>query len=287
MIIILGILIVEMIVLYIKGRGIYTDALNEIDRKEYSIKMLLPIGLYFLEIIKYSYSSSYDRKLYKKFCKLKGKGKANFYRIIHLAEKVVYVHIALLIVLIFGVYMEKDIVFFIFSVSILFSSLILKDRELDNKIDKKYFIIRNEFAEFLNKLSLLVGAGLTITGAWKKIANNCDENNPFYRGVVRVQRGVDNGQSFNSQLEEFHLEYQTREISRFVSILIQNYLKGSENIVIILDQLSNEALEGRKREVKIIGERVNSKLLLPMMITLIAIFIMLAIPAILMIKSMI
>jgi tight adherence protein C len=287
MIIILGILIVEMIALYIKGIGIYTDALNEIDKKEYSIKMLLPIGLYFLEIIKYSYSSSYDRKLYKKFCRLKGKEKANFYRIIHLAEKVVYMHIALLIVLIFGVYMEKDIMFFIFSVSILFASLILKDREIDNKIDKKYFIIRNEFAEFLNKLSLLVGAGLTITGAWKKIANTCDENHPFYRGVVRVQRGVDNGQSFNIQLENFQLEYQTREISRFVSILIQNYLKGSENIVIILDQLSNEALEGRKREVKIIGERVNSKLLLPMMITLIAIFIMLAIPAILMIKSMI
>jgi tight adherence protein C len=183
--------------------------------------------------------------------------------------------------------MDKDIVFFVFAIAILFASLVVKDKELDKKIEEKYFIIRIEFAEFLNKLSLLVGAGLTITAAWEKIATNCDENHPFYKGVVRVERAVKNGKSFVSQLEEFQLEYQTREISRFISILIQNYIKGSDNIVLILDQLSNEALEARKREIRIIAERTNSKLLFPMMITLIAIFIMLAIPAILMMKSMV
>lgn len=285
--ILLFLLIIEMVILYIKSNGLYTKALNEIDKRDYPIKGILPIGLYFMEMIKYSYSSSYDKKLYKKFYKLKGKEKANFYRIIHLAEKVVYLHISLLIVFIFGIYMEKDIVFFIFAISVLFASVIVKDKELDKEIEEKYFVIRIEFAEFLNKLSLLVGAGLTITAAWRKIADDCDENHPFYKGVVRVERAVENGKSFTSQLEEFQLEYQTREISRFVSILIQNYIKGSDNIVIILDQLSNEALDARKREVRIIAERTNSRLLFPMMITLIAIFIMLAIPAILMMKSMV
>jgi len=280
-------LIVEMSVLYLKSKDIYNDALKEIDNKEYSIKKLLPMGLYFIEFIKYSYKTSYDRKLYKKMYRLKGKEKANFYRIIHIAEKVIYIHIGLFIVFLFGNIMEKDIFYMLFSIFILIISFIGKDRELDKKIEEKYFIIRIEFAEFLNKLSLLVGAGLTVRAAWKKIANSSDENNIFYKGIIRVEKAVENGKSFNSQLEEFQLEYQTREISRFVSILIQNNLKGNENIVIILDQLSQDVLESRKREVKIIAERANSKLLFPMMITLIAILIMLAIPAILMMKSMI
>ncbi len=287
MIYLLIMLIVEMSVLYLKSKDIYNDALKEIDNKEYSIKKLLPMGLYFIEFIKYSYKTSYDRKLYKKMYRLKGKEKANFYRIIHIAEKVIYIHIGLFIVFLFGNIMEKDIFYMLFSIFILIISFIGKDRELDKKIEEKYFIIRIEFAEFLNKLSLLVGAGLTVRAAWKKIANSSDENNIFYKGIIRVEKAVENGKSFNSQLEEFQLEYQTREISRFVSILIQNNLKGNENIVIILDQLSQDVLESRKREVKIIAERANSKLLFPMMITLIAILIMLAIPAILMMKSMI
>jgi len=287
MIYLLIMLIVEMSVLYLKSKDIYNDALKEIDNKEYSIKKLLPMGLYFTEFIKYSYKTSYDRKLYKKMYRLKGKEKANFYRIIHIAEKVIYIHIGLFIVFLFGNIMEKDIFYMLFSIFILIISFIGKDRELDKKIEEKYFIIRIEFAEFLNKLSLLVGAGLTVRAAWKKIANSSDENNIFYKGIIRVEKAVENGKSFNSQLEEFQLEYQTREISRFVSILIQNNLKGNENIVIILDQLSQDVLESRKREVKIIAERANSKLLFPMMITLIAILIMLAIPAILMMKSMI
>jgi len=281
------ILIVEMCLLYLKSKNIYTDALKEIDSKEYSIKKLLPIGLYFIELIKYPYKTNYDRKLYKKMYRLKGKEKANFYRIIHIAEKVIYVHIGLLIVFLFGNIMEKDIIYIFFSIFILIMSFIGKDRELDKKIEERYFIVKIEFTEFLNKLSLLVGAGLTVRAAWKRIANNSDENNIFYKGIIRVEKAVENGKSFNSQLEEFQLEYQIREISRFVSILIQNNLKGSENIVIILDQLSQDVLESRKREVKIIAERANSKLLFPMMITLVAILIMLAIPAVLMMISMI
>jgi tight adherence protein C len=51
--ILLGLVIIEMIVLYIKSKGLYTEALSEIDKKDYPIKGILPIGLYFMEMIKY------------------------------------------------------------------------------------------------------------------------------------------------------------------------------------------------------------------------------------------
>lgn len=287
MIYILGILILEVVFLFVESRGKYTKALTYIHQKEYSIKKLLPIGLIFMENIHYSYTSTYDRKIYKKFNRLKGKEQANFYRMIHWAEKVVYLHITLIIIIVFSLFVTIDFLFLLFSLVLVIASIIMKDKELDSKIEKKNTLLKIEFSEFINQLSLLVGAGLTVTAAWKKVAEKNDEKNQFYQGVMKVQKSLNQGVSFASALETFALNYQSREVSRFVSVLIQNYLKGNENIVVTLDQQANEALESRKREMMVIGERANTRLLFPMMLILIAIFIMLSIPAILMFSEMI
>lgn len=287
MVYILVILIVELLYFFIKSRGRYTKALTYVDHKEYSIKKLLPVGLLIMEKVNYSYTSNYDRKLFKKFYYLKGREKANFYRMIHWAEKIVYIHLTLLIIIVFSLSIPIDVTVTIFSLILLILSGVMKDKELENKLEKNNSLIKIEFAEFINQLSLLVGAGLTVTAAWEKIAVKNDEKHPLYRGVMKVQNSLDKGISFNNALETFAMDYQTKEISRFVSVLIQNYIKGSENIVMTLDQQANEALENRKREALIIGERANTKLLFPMMLILIAIFIMLSIPAMLMFSEMI
>lgn len=286
-IVIMLLLILELLYLFIRSKNRYTKALSYINKEEYSIKKLLPIGLLFMERTKYTYTSKYDRQLYKKFYSLKGKEQANFYRMIHWAEKIVYLHITLLVLLVFTLLTPIDATFTIFSIVLLILSVMMKDKELDAKLEKNNSLIKIEFAEFINQLSLLVGAGLTVTGAWKKIAEKNDEKHPLYRGVMKVQKSLNKGVSFNHALETFAMDYQTKEISRFVSVLIQNYIKGNDNIVMTLDQQANEALESRKREVMIIGERANTKLLFPMMLILIAIFIMLSIPAMLMFSEMI
>lgn len=281
------VLISEVLFLLIKSKNRYTKALSYIEQEEYSIKKLLPIGLLFMELTNYTYTSHYDRQLFKKFYILKGKEQANFYRIVHWAEKVVYLHLTLLLVLGFSLFIPIDILFSIFAFVLLMLSVMMKDKELDIRLEKNNSLVKIEFAEFINQLSLLVGAGLTVTGAWAKIAEKNDKNHPLYRGVMKVQKSLDKGVSFNHALETFAMDYQTKEVSRFVSVLIQNYIKGNDNIVITLDQQANEALENRKREAMIIGERANTKLLFPMMLILIAIFIMLSIPAMLMFSEMI
>jgi tight adherence protein C len=284
---IISILVLELLYFFIQSKNRYTKALSYIKKEEYSIKKLLPIGLLFMETINYSYTSNYDRQLYKKFYTLKGKEQANFYRMIHWAEKVVYFQLTLLLVLGFSLFIPVDAIFIVFTFVLLILSIMMKDKELDLKIEKNNSLIKIEFAEFINQLSLLVGAGLTVTSAWAKIAERNDEKHPLYHGVMKVQKSLNKGVSFNHALETFAMDYQTKEISRFVSVLIQNYIKGSDNIVITLDQQANEALESRKREAMIIGERANTKLLFPMMLILIAIFIMLSIPAMLMFAEMV
>jgi len=284
---ILVVLAIELIYLFIRSKDRYSQALKHIDPKEYSIKKFLPIGLYVMEKIKYGYTSAYDRKLYKKFHRLKGREKANFYRMVHWAEKVVYIHLTLFLLITLSIFIPVDGLFLLFSVVLLILSVFMKDKELDAKLEKNDSMVKIEFAEFINQLSLLVGAGLTVTAAWRKISEKSDEKHPLYRGIIKIQKSLEQGVSFNSALENFALDYQKKEISRFVSVLIQNYVKGSENIVLTLDQQANEALESRKREAIIIGERANTKLLFPMMLILIAVFIMLSIPALLMFSEMI
>lgn len=273
------------IVLYLKSRKAYKGAILKIDKEEYSVKYLLPVGLYFMELINYKYLSEYDRKLYKKILRLKGKKQVDFYRLIHWAERVVYIFITLIIILFFSLFAKITITNIIFAILLLILSGILKDKELDQKLSEKYSEIRIEFAEFLSKFSLLVGAGLTTNEAFRRIAYTSRKDHPLYKEIVIVQKEIDSGVSFNKALENFALRTKMREISRFVSILVQNNLKGNENIVAELDRQAYEAFELRKKEAQIIGERVNSKVLFPMMIMLIAIMIILATPAMLILSN--
>ena len=80
-------------------------------------------------------------------------------------------------------------------------------------------------------------------------------------------------------LEAFSARIPLREIRRFVSLLIQNLKRGDEYLLVRLREMSEEAWETRKKQVREKSEEADTKLLLPLMMMLVVVLIIVLSPA--------
>lgn len=142
------------------------------------------------------------------------------------------------------------------------------------------------YPELVNKVMLLLSAGLTVRGSLERI---CDE----YRD--RIQKGgerkyvyeevcfsvqeMEHGMSETMALESFGKRCRLLPYLRFASMMNQNIRKGSEGLIQLLEVEAIEAFEKRKEQVKVMGETAGTKLLLPMILMLGVVMVIIVIPA--------
>ena len=81
--------------------------------------------------------------------------------------------------------------------------------------------------------------------------------------------------------EQFGRRAGLQPYMKFASLLTQSLKKGNRGLSEILRYEAKEAFENRKEAVKRLGEEAGTKLLGPMMILLIIVFIIVTVPAIL------
>ncbi|SHK07482.1 type II secretion system F family protein [Paramaledivibacter caminithermalis] len=280
-------LLISFSILYFLSRGKYDGYIKSLDKREYPLKSLIPIGLFIMDAIKYKYSTKYDRNIYIKLSELYGIKNARYYLRIYWGKKILYLIMALLIVLLFSLGMEKINFGFIFiSIAILGAVSYGTDRELNEKLRKRYRRIRIDFPDFINKLTFLVDAGMTIQRAWEKIVIDNEGDRPLYDELHRVWLDIKGGKSQTEAYEDFARRCRTPEISKFISVILQNLRKGNAQLVTILRVQGSECWEMRKNEAKKLGEEASSKLVFPMMIMFIAILIIVLTPAVLQLKGM-
>lgn len=278
-------IIVVFIYIFFKSRNKYLIH-KDLNKKEYPLKTFFIVGFYILDYFNFNYKSDYCNKIYKKYIILKGDKKAFNFRKIHLGQKVIYIFLATLISINYLIITEISIFNLSFSMFLIIYSFYGKDKELDKKVKNKILKIKLEIPEFLNQLSLLIGAGLNIQQAIKTIVNENKKKNPLYIGLEIMQKEVQNGIHFTNALKNLAFRYKIKDLSRVVSILLQNYKKGSNDLVEILDETSQKTFNERKRNAKLVAEKINNKLLFPMMIMLVAILLILGTPAIILISSL-
>ncbi len=159
------------------------------------------------------------------------------------------------------------------------------DSEINKKISMRRRSIQCEFPGFLTKLLLLVNAGMNIGRAWDKIALDQKEDSilvvELRKTMLEIKGGIPELQAY----EHFAQRCALPEVSKFVSILIQNIRKGSSELVQLLRILNRECWENRKSISRKYGEEASTKLLLPMMLMLVGILIIVATPAFISINS--
>lgn len=280
-------LLIIFIILYGPSKKKYHNYIQSLNKKEYPLKRFIPLGLYIMESIKYKYNTKYDRNLYTKLIELYGFKNAKYYLEIHWGNRITYVLISLLVISILGMGIGQIGLGFIFlSIVILGAVIYGPDRDLNERLKRRYRMIRIDFPDFLNKLTLLVDAGLTVERSWEKIACENKSSRPLYEEIERVWLNIKGGKSQSEAYEDFARRCRAPEISKFISAILQNLRKGNDKLITILRVQASDCWEIRKNEAKKLGEEASSKLLFPMMIMFIAILIIVLTPAVLQLKGM-
>ncbi|MFP4697748.1 MAG: type II secretion system F family protein [Eubacteriales bacterium] len=176
---------------------------------------------------------------------------------------------------------------FVFGIFVAIIIFFIKEEELKNKVELRNQEIRLDFPEFVNKLTLLVCAGMTITKAWGKIVsdyrNQVNEESGkkryLYEEAKRTWFEIQGGNSELVAYENFGKRCKLPEFMKFSSLIVQNMRKGTNTLIEALREQSEEAWQKRKDIAKILGERASTKLLIPMMLMLLIVLVIIMIPA--------
>lgn len=160
-------------------------------------------------------------------------------------------------------------------------------RKQQKKQKEREWLLLMGYPDAVSKMALLLGAGMTLCGAWKKIVRAYVKKKeegmvkeiPVYEEMLVTCREIESGIGEERAYERFGERCQLNRFRKLGSTLTQNIKKGSRGMAKLLEAEALEAFEERKINARKYGEEAGTKLLVPMMLMLGLIMVVLMIPA--------
>lgn len=155
------------------------------------------------------------------------------------------------------------------------------DRDLDKLYEKRKQRLLFCYPEFVSKLALFTGAGMSVTGAIRRIyaEMDCQKEEPLYEELGIFVRELDNGRLEEDALADLGKRNGLLQYRKFCTLLSTNMKKGSVNLREMLEQEAEEAFTQHQSRVRKLGEEAGTKLLLPMVMMLAVVLVILMVPA--------
>lgn len=160
------------------------------------------------------------------------------------------------------------------------------DRDLHEQLEKRKKGLRREYPEIVHKLALYVGAGMTVRGAFQKIAGDYEakrrdggRKSPAYDEIVYTCRELYSGISEGIAYEHFGRRTGLQEYIRLTALLAQNLKRGNSTLLERLREEADKSAEERLQQSKKLGEEAGTKLLVPMVLMLAVVMAVIMIPA--------
>jgi len=162
--------------------------------------------------------------------------------------------------------------------------LIGMDQDLHKKVEDRKKEMMMDYPEIIRKLSLYIGAGMSIRRAWQRIAmdygrQRADGKRYAYEEMLLTCHEMESGVPESKSYDNFAKRCQIQNYLKLGTLLSQNLKKGSANIQEVLQTESRAAFEERKLEARKMGEEAGTKLLFPMMLMLGIVMIVVIVPA--------
>lgn len=166
------------------------------------------------------------------------------------------------------------------------------EKEKKERINREESLIR-AYPEMVNKVSLLLGAGMSLRRAWKEIAERYQkelqekqrESCVLYEEMLITLREIESGKGEKKAYEDFGVRCGLQKYRKFSNYLTQNLKKGNNGLCELLECEAREVFAERKMMVRQEGEKAGTKLLLPMILMLGIVIFIIMIPAILSFES--
>ena len=136
--------------------------------------------------------------------------------------------------------------------------------------------IDDQFPQVASKLTLLTVSGMEVSQAWKLVADSGE--GVLYDEMSRVLLDLSNNVSPAEAYTRFMIKCNNNYVNKLATAIIQNISKGNAEIVSLFRRLNDEAWMERKHSSKRMGEKIQSKLLVPTLLMFGGILILVIIP---------
>lgn len=166
------------------------------------------------------------------------------------------------------------------------SLLLLKlgqKRDVEEEKKKRLEMLEREYAQIVSKFTMLLSAGLSVRNAWERIVllyrRKEDTQNIVFQelnwGLMQMQKGVPELEVY----EVFGIRTGLVHYKKMMAIFISDRKRGSVNLLDAMNQEMLLAWEEKKRKTRQHGEKIGTKLLIPMMGMLGIVFVIILVPA--------
>ncbi len=145
--------------------------------------------------------------------------------------------------------------------------------------EKKIAVMEEEYPAIVNKLTLYLGAGLSIGNSWKKIAEKGYGKNPVYEEMLYASREIEGGASEAAAFENFGKRVGQKHYVKLAALLTQSLQKGNTQLFTTLRQEVTALSEERSAASRRKGEEASTRLLFPMMLMLAMTMVLIMYPA--------
>lgn len=155
-------------------------------------------------------------------------------------------------------------------------------KDLSAKADKKKENMKRSYPKVLRQLALYVGAGMTVKGAFTKIAEdsgNSGNEEAIFEEMRFACREMGQGLGESAAYERFGNRTGLSEYIKLAGLLSQNLKRGNPEFVMRLRTEADGAMRERVLEARKAGEEAQTKLLAPMIMMLAVVMVMIMIPA--------
>lgn len=274
-IVIYFILMFIWVVLLFVGSSRHKAMIDPLERKKYLFKDFYGVGFQLLEILNYSYDSPLDRKRKAQAQIVYGEQYAEYYYRVNMAEKVTYASFCIVIAPLLGPLFKTPVmmVFGLIAAAVLWA---YSDSKITDIIKAREEIITKDFCNVVSKMALLFNAGMITREAWQTIA--ATGQGTLYDEMRNAVDEMENGTSEVDAYINFGNRCGVPFVKKFTSMLVQTIIKGPKDVADFLKKESAVCWEEKKHIVRRQGEAAANKLMIPLGMILIGIFIMILVP---------
>lgn len=156
----------------------------------------------------------------------------------------------------------------------------------DDEMERRKEELSAGYPELVSKLSIYIGAGLSVRKAWEKMVEEYRKSRKagggrkaLYEEMSLVIRMMESGKTEEECFSIFGDRVQSVEYLRLISVLESNRKNGRDKLKSFLSMEAKEAGAIRLEHAKRQGEKISSKLLFPMLMLFAIVLVVLIIPA--------
>lgn len=262
--------------LYLKYSKVFDDYIAPLKSGQFFLQEVLFIGLGAMSMLRVNILSAKRKKKLRDMQELYGEQYSEYYLYVTTGIKYTYILTGFPVVCLAAALANNVLVMALGAVAV-GAIIYYLDIELTDGIKKREDKILSDLPSVLSKLTLLINAGLTTREAWNKVAMSGE--GILYTEMQTTVSEMQNGVSEVDAYRAFADRCVVKEVRKFTSTLLQNMQKGNSEMVFFLREMADESWQQKKHLVKRKGEQASSKLMIPVGMMLIAILVMIIVPA--------